>query len=244
MEPKSQKECTLCHEVKVASEFFLNPKHSTGLTSWCRVCSKAKSNEYHEQRNNRNPVEPVSCKICVQCKKEQPASEFYVSRHAMDGLVAACKICTRNYRQRKRQQKLNSFPNICSSDKWCSQCKETRPAIDFHLKRTNADGLAELCRFCCTKRGRNNYLRRRYGITEVQYNAMIEKQGDVCAICLQPETLVHLGKIAKLQVDHNHKTGLARKLLCNSCNHDVAGVEHAKETNLLEVILHYLQEDN
>ena len=47
-------------------------------------------------------------------------------------------------------------------------------------------------------------------MTIEQYHAMHERQGGQCAIC---------GTSAeKLVVDHNHKTGKVRELLCHLCN--------------------------
>ena len=55
-------------------------------------------------------------------------------------------------------------------------------------------------------------LRIQYGLTVEQYDAMLETQGGVCAICGDLPS----GKA--LHVDHNHKDGAIRGLLCNRCN--------------------------
>jgi hypothetical protein len=51
-----------------------------------------------------------------------------------------------------------------------------------------------------------------YGLTEDDYWRLYEKQNGVCAICGER------GKRDKLDVDHCHKTGAVRGLLCNRCN--------------------------
>jgi hypothetical protein len=58
-------------------------------------------------------------------------------------------------------------------------------------------------------------LRRTYGITAEQYEQMLAGQGGVCAICGTPP------KSKRLHVDHDHKTGLVRGLLCWICNRKV-----------------------
>lgn len=63
-------------------------------------------------------------------------------------------------------------------------------------------------------------LRKRYGLTMAKYQAMLGKQGGACLICL---SLPALGKT--LCVDHNHKTGKIRSLLCRSCNLRVGVLE-------------------
>ncbi|HEY1389714.1 MAG TPA: endonuclease VII domain-containing protein [Ktedonobacterales bacterium] len=53
-------------------------------------------------------------------------------------------------------------------------------------------------------------MKYQYGITIEQYHAMHARQGGRCAICGTSEE--------KLVVDHNHKTGQVRELLCHLCN--------------------------
>jgi hypothetical protein len=56
-------------------------------------------------------------------------------------------------------------------------------------------------------------LKRKYGLTLAQYDAMLEAQGGVCAICRQPRP-----EERTLHVDHDHETGAIRGLLCFTCN--------------------------
>ena len=58
----------------------------------------------------------------------------------------------------------------------------------------------------------------RYGLTVEQYDAMLEAQGGVCAICKKPETRTRRGKILPLVVEHNHETNEVRALTCHRCN--------------------------
>jgi hypothetical protein len=58
----------------------------------------------------------------------------------------------------------------------------------------------------------NAHLLRKFGITLDDYNAMLQRQGGVCAICHRPPT----GQ--RLAVDHSHSTGNNRGLLCFDCN--------------------------
>ena len=60
------------------------------------------------------------------------------------------------------------------------------------------------------KRRKERRLIARYGITQEQYNTLLEIQGGRCAICLEKKKSFHL--------DHNHKSGQIRGLLCSSCN--------------------------
>jgi len=49
---------------------------------------------------------------------------------------------------------------------------------------------------------------------------MLEAQGGVCKLCSKPETRVNpqTGGVSRLAVDHCHKTGVVRGLLCLDCN--------------------------
>lgn len=56
---------------------------------------------------------------------------------------------------------------------------------------------------------REQKLKRRYGLTQADYDTMLAEQGGVCWIC---------GTGGKLHVDHDHDTGKVRGLLCPDCN--------------------------
>lgn len=60
---------------------------------------------------------------------------------------------------------------------------------------------------------KNTYLQTNYGITLEDYNFLLEKQNEKCKIC---NNECPTGK--SLAVDHNHKTGKVRGLLCKNCN--------------------------
>ncbi len=47
---------------------------------------------------------------------------------------------------------------------------------------------------------------------------MFSRQNGVCAICGQLETAMRKGKLIRLAVDHDHKTGTVRELVCGKCN--------------------------
>lgn len=62
------------------------------------------------------------------------------------------------------------------------------------------------------------YLRKNYGVNLAWYQEQFAKQDGKCAICKQPETVVIKGKLIMMPVDHCHKTGKTRGLLCTKCN--------------------------
>ncbi len=67
-------------------------------------------------------------------------------------------------------------------------------------------------------KARDLRLRREYGITLEEYNKILSVQEHRCGIC---KVLASRFK-TNLAVDHCHKTGLVRGLLCMTCNRALA----------------------
>jgi hypothetical protein len=61
-------------------------------------------------------------------------------------------------------------------------------------------------------------IRYLYGLEAEQYEAMLEAQGHVCAICKKPEKAQFHGRPKRLSIDHCHTSGAVRGLLCSLCN--------------------------
>lgn len=84
----------------------------------------------------------------------------------------------------------------------------------------------------------NNTLKHNYGITLQDYELILVNQGGKCACCGKtPEIQKY-----RLAVDHNHKTGKIRGLLCRNCNVSLGLVKENKDT-LLNMIA-YLEKYN
>lgn len=60
---------------------------------------------------------------------------------------------------------------------------------------------------------RGSRLKRKYNITLIDYEKMLNMQNSTCALCLRAPTP---GKY--LHVDHCHSSGRVRGLLCHQCN--------------------------
>lgn len=67
---------------------------------------------------------------------------------------------------------------------------------------------------------RDKRLRRLYGISSLEYDKILAHQGGVCALCeeLRTQSGKNKGKPKPLGVDHDHKSGLTRGILCFGCN--------------------------
>lgn len=84
----------------------------------------------------------------------------------------------------------------------------------------------------------NWHLQKNFGISVEQYREMSARQNDVCAICKRPETM----KNRSLAVDHCHKTGRIRGLLCGGCNVSLGRVND--DPALLQSMIDYLRADD
>jgi hypothetical protein len=128
----------------------------------------------------------------------------------------------------------------------CPSCGETN--------KPKATNKGYLCKPCSSERAKQwyknnpeqyffNQLKARYGISKTDYLNMIEQQDNKCAICNKPETVENhwnKGTAKRLCVDHDHKTGLIRGLLCYRCNTTLGKMED--DTELLKNMIQYLED--
>lgn len=119
--------------------------------------------------------------------------------------------------------------------KWrCPDCSAKRVAEMY--KRNRASRLASQKRWASKnpewvkENSRRQSLRRKYGITLEEFYNKVESQGGCCLICGV------YGK--KLMVDHDHKTGRIRGIICHNCNMVIG---HGKESvEILQKVIKYL----
>lgn len=115
--------------------------------------------------------------------------------------------------------------------RYCRVCRKDKEEKGF--APSEANGSYGKCKDC-TKAFK---LKKRYGITQEQYDQMSSSQNDTCAIC--PKSKIHKNK--KLSVDHNHKTGKIRGLLCDNCNRALGFLEADNGVSLFEKAIDYIK---
>lgn len=139
--------------------------------------------------------------------------------------------------------------------KTCTKCNIKKSVDNYGVQSANKDGLMYYCKSCVSEYHKNRYsdpkykdyqrnssLKATYGISLEEYNIMLDVQGGVCAICELPESRKHPKTTDPmlLAVDHDHKTGQVRSLLCSTCN---IMLGHAKDDiNILAKAIQYLTE--
>lgn len=106
----------------------------------------------------------------------------------------------------------------------CSKCSADKDPESFHISTKNKRGRQYICKPCSAERQRdrhkkfpdrlrNAHLKRLCGISIEDYDRLLIKGRGSCWICGQPEPTNRY-----LCVDHDHKTGRVRGLLCHNCN--------------------------
>lgn len=92
----------------------------------------------------------------------------------------------------KRESEFYQNPNSFRVDSWCRECKNR-----------------ERLRNCSPEARKEEKLQRKYKISLSDFNALLLKQRGGCAIC---------GNKGPFCVDHCHRLGMVRGLLCGKCN--------------------------
>ena len=103
------------------------------------------------------------------------------------------------------------------------------------LKGGHKVGYCKLCRGKRAQLERKKYpdaergrlYRRKYGISVKGYEQMVQNQNGRCAIC---GTIKPNEKRRFLCIDHDHKTGRVRALLCTHCNRGLGCFRDSAET--------------
>lgn len=102
----------------------------------------------------------------------------------------------------------------------CRPCQRDRERANYHkyakVRRERQKKFwAALPKAERVRRQRQYSLVAEHGCNLAHFNKMLKRQKGVCALCKKEPS----GKRTKvLQVDHDHKTGKIRGLLCNECN--------------------------
>lgn len=124
-----------------------------------------------------------------------------------------------------------------ATEKWCNKCKRALPVESFGKK--DADLYRPACKECSNQIRAERQLEtivKSHGISVEQFEAMLARQGGVCAICKRPQTVK---RRRRLSIDHCHKTGVIRGLLCDQCNTGIGNLR--EDPAVLQAAIEYLR---
>jgi len=148
---------------------------------------------------------------CVRCGETKTRDAFYRRAAKKNGLCSYCKVCT--YRQSSEWAKQN--PGRVRSTRIAHRAANHKYILakERLYYQENKERLDAYKR----KHSKNNphllfaqRIRRKYGIGVDDYNSAALIQDGKCALCRRGD--------ARLVIDHDHKTGRFRGLLCVRCN--------------------------
>jgi hypothetical protein len=127
----------------------------------------------------------------------------------------------------------------------CSMCNQEKDISLFCKVTSPKNRNKSRCRKCLkesfdkyrTKEYyRRSNLKKNYGISVEEYNQLLISQGGKCKICESPNPKSK--RYENFCVDHDHRTGKIRGLLCTSCNRMIGLVHDDIES--LERAIRYL----
>jgi len=140
--------------------------------------------------------------------------------------------------------------------KKCGTCKRTLELSAFSKNVTTKDGLRYACRECTSIKKKENWRKnpryrelhrkaarrkrlKKLGMDESFFYKLYEEQGGKCKICSTPMEKEPKNKVDCACVDHDHKTGKIRGLLCPKCNMAIGLFKDNIE--LLKIAINYLE---
>jgi hypothetical protein len=188
-------------------------------------------------------------KKCAKCGITKPREDFYhyfekkFSRVRTKSVCKQCQNVSHRTWNKANRTHVNAYA-VRWSREWRKN-PENRKKIHGYVKkfRENLKERINLMKKTDTEKYRRyqlgKHLRRKFKIGIAVYDALVKKQAGRCGMCkCEPS----LGK--RLDVDHDHKTGKVRGLLCQPCNRTLHYVEeHAWRLKLGRKYLEECSED-
>lgn len=161
-------------------------------------------------------------KRCRICNESKPLSDFYRLAGMRDGHRNECKAC--NLAQQHERYLADPARAKARVKQWQ---QENADRVNAYWRERRREPQVK-------RRERDAYLKRKFGISLAEYDAILAEQGGVCAVCSRPPTCG-----ISLHVDHDHDTGRIRGLLCFRCNNALGDLED--DPALLRAAARYLE---
>lgn len=185
-------------------------------------------------------------KKCNRCKVFRKSEDFKTEKHK------TCKYCRQVSKEAYEAKKNGNLPKIAQVQKAleqafikgnfiCNVCNIEKPISHFGKhKHSNKYNLSRVCKECSRDKNKISKLSRQYNISKEEFIKKFEEQNKKCAICSSEIRYLsrYKEKYGSACVDHNHKTGEVRGLLCSSCNRAIGLLKD--DENILKNAYNYL----
>lgn len=125
------------------------------------------------------PRKNVTFKVCRECHKVKPASEFYVRKENKDGLFHSCKECmdkrTNNNNHKKQAERRREKMIEEGATKVCKECGQEKKYSEFPKSSKKKDGVLNVC-IACSQAKRNATKERKLEREEQERLYLIERE--------------------------------------------------------------------
>lgn len=176
----------------------------------------------------------MNLKTCTKCKNELPATleNFYKNAGGKFGVTPRCKPCVNEDNMASHAKRLAAAPdkireqaNARAKKSYHNNLEKNRERQCLHQKARREDPI----------KGEVIKARKRAdgaGLTPEEIETIRQNQGNLCAICEDPEPT---------DLDHCHTSGKVRWLLCKHCNRALGAFRDRsdlmrKAANMLDAI--------
>src|SRR5437764_3835108 len=136
----------------------------------------------------RRPIEATHSSImelfkrCPRCGVDKARSDFSRNRCEKDGQQVYCKECvagiSAHYYRRRREalgKTVRERVEVPPGHKYCPGCRTVSPLTNWHLNGAMRDGYASYCKGCRKLQGQARHLRRTFGITIGERDALFAR---------------------------------------------------------------------
>lgn len=176
-------------------------------------------------------------KACSKCGDELRIGDFSIHRGKRTDECLTCrKAREAGYRKRTAATRVV----IVDGDRTCRICGSTKHVTKFPIRRLMTGGRGTECKECDNARQRawrknavatrpdfiaarklsqDKIQAKRYGLTLEQYRMLEAMATGKCEICQKPARRRGNWRAdSRLHIDHDHKSGRVRGMLCTDCN--------------------------
>lgn len=192
------------------SDLYFTPAGSVA----CRACAK----ELRLLRKAGQPRPCVNCQTGVVKDHRSFCNACFDVRRTNLRMAESKRVRARTKGGREKASRMAGITG--PGTHVCPRCLEEKPLLAFRAAAQRIDGAVRkgaTCMQCVAESSWLGRIRKTFGLTRKDYFELLADQGGTCAICLRQS------RTRRLSIDHDHKTGRVRGLLCNQCNKEMLG---------------------